>query len=267
MEFSIAIPTYGRYKQIFRQTLFMLGNVDINYNYLHIFVKDEDEKKKYLEAQKDSIFSTTKLNYVITGCNGIMEVRNHLKYYYRENYPKCMNILYLDDDIKSFYKLGVCQTLEKVSSLQFIDIINYFFKITNEKNYSLWGISSVMNSYFLRDMVTSNLKYIAGGFCGEIIRPEKDLILCDIDHGEDFQFSCEYFLRDGGILKFCAYCFSTNFFGSGGIQKQYKDVNERMIQGNKNIEYLADRYKGMVKVKNKKWGKDLSFNYFYKIKE
>ena len=129
-------------------------------------------------------------------------------------------------------------------------------------------MNALSNPFFMADKVSTNLKYMIGAFKGIVIDRSRDTILCDIGHFEDFQFSCEYFLEDGAVIRFNKYGIETKYFElQGGICGELGGMAERQKEMVLNSAYMIDRYGDMVKLKIKKWGNDLKMNYTYKINE
>ena len=201
--------------------------------------------------------------FTITNCKGICETRNFLRTYYREQ-KKYDGVVYIDDDIDDIFEFINKKMIKSLPDLkQFLD---QAFKTTKEKNLNLFGVSALHNPFFLSAVVSTNLKYVCGAFCGEIIDRDKHQIHCDVDHFEDFQFTMEHFLRDGGVVRFNGIGLKTKYFETkGGICESLGGLEARQIQMNENMNYLADRYGDMCRVTHKKFGTDLRLNHFFKI--
>ena len=229
MGFEIAIPSYNRQFIIKKKTLALLSKYSFPKERIKIFLVDDDMRKKYIEELgKD-------YQFVITGCNGIMETRNFLKTYYREQ-TKTDWVLYMDDDVTNFQEMGVNVT-------DFQQVVNYMFETTEKLGLNLFAPSAYNNKFYMDNRVTTSLKYIIGAFSGEIIDRNKYEIHCDIGHFEDFQFTMEYFLRDGGVVRFNKYNIITKYFElKGGICGQLGGMKARQAEMETNGHYLVQRY-------------------------
>ena len=109
------------------------------------------------------------------------------------------------------------------------------------------------------------MKYVCGAFCGEIIDRDKHQIHCDVDHFEDFQFTMEHFLRDGGVVRFNGIGLKTKYFETkGGICESLGGLDNRKKQMDENAIYMKERYGDMCRVTHKKFGTDLRLNHFFK---
>tara|TARA_R110002033_G_scaffold89110_4_gene139227 strand:- start:3360 stop:4127 length:768 start_codon:yes stop_codon:yes gene_type:complete len=248
-EYIIAIPSYKR-PSIILKTLNLLKKHNIPNDRIIIFLKNQTEVNSY----KDVI-----LNYkiIMTEAEGIMETRNYLQcYFYYQTDVK--NVLFIDDDMNEI--MDYDKPIEDLDSF-----IKYAFKETEELNLNLWGVSPFHNTFFLKKKISTNLKYICGAFFGQIFDREKDLILSDIDHGEDFQFSIEMFNRDGGVVRFNWVALVTKYFGDGGINESLGGLDNRKIQMEQNCKWLAYQYPSACRLIEKKYGYDIRLKHGYKI--
>ena len=251
--FEIAIPSFNRHKILPRKTLELLDKFLVPHEKIRIFVKSPEELDKYLET------CGSDYNYEITQQSGIMATRNYLQIYYHEINQDFDGVLFIDDDITNLTEMG------KPLSIPFLELIDYFFDETLRLNGRLWAVNALSNPFFMADKVTTNLKYCIGAFKGVILDRSKDTILCDIGHFEDFQFTCEYFIEDGLVVRFNKYGIETKYFElQGGICGSLGGMAERQKEMIENADYMIDRYGDMVKLKMKKWGADLKMNYTYK---
>lgn len=252
--FEIAIPSFNREDILPKKTLKMLLDYGINSNKIRIFLKDKKELEKYQKTCGKNF------NYELTGQSGILATRNYLQVYYHEINKELDGVLFIDDDITKFTELG------KPITKPFLELIEYFFIETKKRGARLWAVNALNNEFFMKDNISTNLKYCIGAFKGLILDRKRDTILCDMGHFEDFQFSCEYFLEDGVVVRFNKYGITTKYFElQGGICGSLGGMEERQKEMEENGKYMIERYGDMVKIKMKKWGTDLRMNYRYEI--
>jgi len=250
MNYIIAIPSYKRAKILKEKTLAFLKKHSIPREHIEIFVESEEMKKNY-----EKIIGP--YTFVITHAKGIGATRNFLRYYYKYE-THHTNVLYIDDDIEELNDYDTpIQDLHR--------FIKEAFVITKSAKLNLWGVSPFHNTFYLKDSITTTLKYICGCFCGEIIARDKHDIYTDVDHGEDFQFSMEHFIRDGGVLRFNKIAIVTKYFEEeGGICGSVGGLKNRQKTMEENCKYLVDRYSGMCRLIEKKYGYDIRLNHRYK---
>tara|TARA_R110000850_G_scaffold51870_2_gene125869 strand:+ start:249 stop:1025 length:777 start_codon:yes stop_codon:yes gene_type:complete len=257
MKYQIAIPSYNRATILKKKTLPLLKRFNINNSDIYIFVETEEMKKEYQAS------GITTYRYVVTNTNGICEKRNFLETYYREQVG-IDGYISIDDDIQDIFELSEdSKTVEPVKNIR-----NFFdraFAETNARGYSIWGVSPLHNPFFMSHEKSTNLKYICGALNGRIIRRDRFEIHADVDHCEDFQFSMEYFLRDGGVMKYNHLGLKTKYFEKeGGICGSMGGLDNRKKNMEENCKYMEERYPGMATAIEKKFGWDLKLNWRFK---
>ena len=251
MNFNIAIPTFNR-PDIFKdKTKKLLEKFNIPNDKIIIFIKDIQQKELYGNIIKD-------YKVILTNATGIQETRNFLQKYFYDN-EEYTNIIYLDDDIKNLHDYD--KPLESL-----IELGNDIFKELKEENLYVCGISPYHNKFYLKKTTTKTLKYICGCFRAEIIRRDSPVITTPIGHFEDHLFSCEYFLRDGGVMRKNWIAIQTKYFEPiGGITGQLGGLANRQIQMAENKDYMIANYGRMVRAVEKKYGWDIRLNHFFRL--
>ena len=255
--FEIAIPTYNRPKIIGRKTLKLLMDFGVNSSKILIFLRDEEQQKLYEKEIGNSF------RFHLTGQTGIDSTRNYLREYYHtcEEAKKLDGVLFMDDDITQLCEMG------KPIKSPFLDLVEYFFLETKKRNLRLWSVNAFDNSFFMKDNISTNLRYCIGAFQGLILDRKKPIIFCDVGHFEDFQFSIEHFIEDGGVVRFDKYGITTKYFEEkGGICGSLGGLKNRQKEMEENAKYMCERYGEMCRLKVKKIGHDLRLNHFYKNK-
>ena len=253
IDYKIVIPSYKR-PQIFKdKTLALLKKYKIPIDNIDLLLGTPEEGQEYRKVLGNE-FAT---NFIYHGQKGIGAVRNWIKWHYKYQ-TNIKYVVYIDDDIEDI--LDWQTPLENFESF----IENMFYE-TETKGLNLWGISAFHNPFFMRKTLTTNLKYICGAFNGEIIDRTKHDIYVDTNHIEDFQFTMEHFLRDGGVLRNNGVCIKTKYFGIGGINESYGGLENRKKDMKVACLYMKERYGDMCRVIEKKYGYDLRLNGFYKI--
>lgn len=254
-DFEIAIPSYNRESILPKKTLKMLYDLGVNSNKIRIFLRDDEQLEKYKKSCGENY------QYELTGQSGIMATRNYLQVYYHEINTKSDGVLFIDDDLTK-----ITEKDRVFLSKPFMELVEYFFIETKKRGGRLWSINALNNDFFMKDNISTNLKYCIGAFKGLILDRTRDTILCDVGHFEDFQFTFEYFLEDGVVVRFNKYGITTKYFElKGGICGSLGGMKERQKEMEENGKYMIERYGDMVKIKMKKWGTDLRMNYRYEI--
>lgn len=255
--YQIAIPSYKRPNLLKNKTLELLKKNEIEKDQILIFVETESMKKLYISS------GIIGYNFVVTNTSGICEKRNFLEIYYRDD-TDFDGFVSIDDDIDEVFELS--EDGKKVNPIKNLkEFLDMAFKKTDKAGFSLFGISALHNPFFMKHEISTNLKYICGALNGRIIRRDRHQILVDTDHGEDFQFTMEYYLRDKGVVRFNHLGLKTKYFEEkGGICESMGGLNLRKVNMEENCKYLGWRYDTMCRVIEKKYGYDLRLNWRFK---
>jgi len=258
MEYNIAIPSYKRSYLLRDKTLKLLKDIPIKN--IKIFVRDQDELNEYIKDCGPTY------EYIITYANGIKNTRNFLRNYYYTTNKHLDFVLFIDDDIDSLCKLVDEKKTIKVNPANIEKEILAMYEETKKRNLKFFGICGFNNPFYMKDTISTNLKYIIGAFCGLVKPSEGDLIETDIDHGEDVQFTLEHYLRDGGVARFNNYCIQTKYYNEiGGICLDLGGIEKRNENAKESLTYLENKYSRMGKMYKKKNGLfDWKFNSRFK---
>lgn len=251
---KVVIASFNRDKIIKDKTLKFLITNNILPKEIDIIVETQTMKDNYLNSL-GNIY-----NIIVSDTKGLGEKRNFVRSYYRDE-TKETEIVQIDDDIDNIIDY------DKPLNLRLL--IKNAFKECKKLGLCFWGICPFNNEYFIknRPAVSTNLKLICGGFSGLYIDRKKEVIYTELDQGEDYQFTMEHFLRDGGVLRYNHICIKTNLFTvTGGMCESLGGQENRLAECKENCIYMADRYVGMCSLKIKKRGYDLRLNGQFKIK-
>ena len=254
MKYKFIIPSYNRAEILKQKTLNLLVNVHkIPVKNIEILLSTPEEGEEYRKILGDLYPKDFTYHYQ----KGIGAVRNFIRYHYKYE-TDLKYAVYIDDDIDM-----ICKMDKKIKNLD--QLIKMMFKETESRNLCLWGVSGFSNPFFMKENISTNLRYICGAFCGEIIDRKKHDIYTDFDHYEDFQFTCEHFLRDGGVVRNNGVCVVTKYFGDGGINASYGGIENRRKDMKKAGYEFIDRYGDMARLIIKNYGYDLRLNWKFKI--
>jgi hypothetical protein len=257
-DYIIAIPTYNRHESIRNKTLDFLSRNGIDKEQIFLFMKDAEQEAKY-NLSKD-------YKVVLTNADGIQATRNFLQTYFFHSEHDV--VLYLDDDIDDLIDMeGMTMPWGAYGEYDLDSLITDMVVEMQNRGLSICGVCPYDNTFFLRDNISTNLKLIIGLFRLEIINKDH-LILCTIGQFEDYEFTIEYFLRDGGVLRYNNIGVKTKYcWSNGGITEQLGGIEKRKEEMKKNADYLALKYgQQVVRPYKKKNGWDIRLNHYYKPK-
>tara|TARA_R110002126_G_scaffold64239_1_gene164665 strand:+ start:1879 stop:3192 length:1314 start_codon:yes stop_codon:yes gene_type:complete len=249
--YRIAIPTYNRPNIIFNKTLCYLNNCEIDRTKIDIFIKDDEQIEMYGEELQD-------YNIIKHEQDGIGATRNYIRTHYYESDTKY--VACFDDDIDYVKEMDL-----PIYNLDYV--LKCFFGKTEEVGLNIWGVNPHKNAYYYSNKMTTDLRYMCGAFFGFIVDKNKEFIHSQYNHLEDYSFSCEHFIRDKGVVKFCNYGFKTKYFGDGGINDTYGGLKKRVAATKILCKEFQEQYGKMCRVKTKEWGKgydNIVLNYRFK---
>ena len=211
MDFVIAIPSYKRAETLKKKTLRVLQEQNIDKEKIFIFVANQEEYDIYVKTLPEYY------NKIIIGQVGMANIRNVITNYFDED----KYIFSMDDDINYFVKLTKEKTKEtKQESEKFSpgDLEKFIidgFRECEKKNFNLFGIYPVDNSYFMKDRITYDLRYIIGSCWGCINKK----ILITQQYKEDFERTIKYYIQDKGVIRFENISLSSCYYKEpGGMQ-------------------------------------------------
>ncbi len=257
-KYRIAIPTYKRSKELFKLTLPLLTEGNIKPEAVFIFLNSDDDADAYTKIAVGTVWETA--NWIITPTEGIGKKRNFMKSFFRDLSIKSeekVNVLFIDDDISALKQLDNKKLIP--TTIDFV--IQKGFSACEKEGLNVWGISHLSNPLFMKNKVSTSLKYIQGGFQGEIFDGDKELVQINIDQLEDFDFTCGYFLRDGGVARLEEFCLKTRAFREGGLVSFYGGRKLRIESSSSSADILKKKYGDMLKIVDTKYGKDIRLNW------
>ena len=190
----------------------------------------------------------------ITNEKGIGNNRQYIRRYY----PNQTNLIFLDDDIEKIFDKSSDDKVVK-------DLDSFFangFKYCYNNNATLWGIPLIDNLYFMKDTISTNLKYI-GAVYGVILTQEVKDIEVDVDQWEDYVYSIEHFKLDKKVVRLNNYGIKSNWYNkNGGICSAMGGKENRLNMLEASADVICDKYKGFVSKYYKKDGLvNLRLNY------
>ena len=100
-----------------------------------------------------------------------------------------------------------------------------------------------------------------------IIEREKEPLVTLFNHYEDLDFTCQHFLRDGGVLRYNYISASSKYLNpDGGITHWYGGKKKREEDQENGAVLMLLKYGKMCRAVKKKTGWDIRLNHQFKIK-
>lgn len=247
-DWVIAIPSYHRSQSIKENTLRVLDECQIPHSCIKVFVSKEE-----VPVYRASLPEDIEVIESVVGC-----IENRAKV--RQHYPEGQKIVYIDDDIKGIYSIcdftdthSTCHIFNKKNLGQTyykkqIPIPNLHkfltdaFAVIEKEGAHFGGIYPIGNGFFCNHRYTTDLRYICGGLYLEI--NVKDFALQGDQYSEDFERTCQWFKRDGKVIRFESVILKTGYYkGKGDGGKPGGLVETRTVELSKQAqEKLAAIY-------------------------
>ena len=206
-----AVPSYKRYKVLKDKTFKTLMSYNIPEKDIYVFVASKTELIEY----KNEI--SADINWVV-GVRFLHKQRNFISNYF----PVGTKIVWLDDDITEITTLGDGKLNRLFNLSKFVDRA---FALCEKENAYIWGVYPVDNHFFMKDTITTNLRYIVGAFYGTINRHDSDLKLY-LEEKEDVLRTLQYYKKDGKVIRFNMIGIKTQYFGEGGMSVDRDRIKE-----------------------------------------
>jgi len=223
MEYVIAIPSYNRPCGLKNKTLNFLERHEIPKNLIYIFVV-EQEYEIYNSIIGDGY------NLVVSE-RGISNNRNFIsKFFDLGSY-----VVSMDDDIEEVFFLEDEIRLTPVSNLKLV--INFMINTMDSSDLNLAGVYPVRNGYFMKDTISTDLKFCIGGFF--IIKNQKLMLSTQAQSKEDYELTLKHFINDGAVLRFNNIVFKSKKHAEGGLGKERSALNAYAAA------YLVNEYPDM----------------------
>ena len=113
----------------------------------------------------------------------------------------------------------------------------------------IWGVYPVRNAFFMKQSITTDLRFIVGVFFGYINRKLKKLEPSIKAEGkEDYETTILYYKLDGGVLRFNNVTTKTKYIADGGLGKERFEINKHAA------EYLKSTYPEIITIFHRKTG-------------
>lgn len=237
MKYVVAIPSYRRAEILKTQTLATLIEGGVPESRIHVFVANHEEEQEYRKVLSRKV-------KVVKGVLGITEQRAFIRAYF----PIGTCILSVDDDVQQVLMLNKNKLVPMPHLATFIEDA---FRALKERKLGLWGVFPTPNVFYMEGQaaMTTNLKFVIGTFYGFI--NSKDIKLGPIKEKEDVETTLQYFIRDGGVLRFNWVSFKTRFKnpkgGLGGLEGRFEANKEAAA-------YLLKKYPEYTRLKIRKNG-------------
>jgi hypothetical protein len=233
-DYVIAIPSYKRQETLQEKTLQMLEHYKIPASKIFIFVADKDEEETYRNA-----LDAKRYNKIVVGIKGLAPVRNFIAGYF----PIGKKIVFCDDDIKGFLEFDETKNRHEKPLVSLDKVIHRGFQECAKAGCRLWGVYPTPNGFFMKDSVSTDLKFCVGSFFG-LINPGNKALHIPISEKEDYYRTLRMYQLDGCVVRLNFVAGKTAYYKEpGGMQTD----PERKKKQEEAVDFLLKEFPDWVK--------------------
>ena len=234
MDWVIVIPSYNRVDTLKEKTLAVLKHYKIPKSKIYVFVANEEQKALYEEGVGEDV------GHIEVGIKGLPEVRNYIF----DFFPTGKKIVSFDDDVRGFIEYDSTLKRKEKKLVSLTKMLDRGFEECHKANGKFWGVYPSANGFFMKDTVTTDLKFIIGSFWG-CFNPGKDVRIT-IGNGEkeDYQRTIQFWERDGVVVRMNQYAVQTSTYATpGGLQE-----GNRLKREQKTVKAMIKKWPQYIKM-------------------
>jgi len=218
IDYVVAIPSYKRAETLKEKTLPVLAKYKIDPKKIHVFVANEEEEEVYKKTLTPGTYGK-----IIKAVKGIGPVRNFIYDYFPIGKP----VVSMDDDIKGFLEFDEKMPRKEKPLVNLEKIIQRGFQECKKANCRLWGVYPVPNGFFMKDKVTTDLKYIIAcfeGFFNPGTKGPKGVKINKMGHKDDYESSIQFYKKDGAVVRLNFVAPKTAYYTEPGGLQEFKNT-------------------------------------------
>lgn len=234
-DYVVAIPSYKRMETLKEKSLATLQRYNIPASKIYIFVADKEQEEEYRKALDKGTY-----NKIIVAIKGVREVHNFITAYF----PVGKKIVCMDDDVKGFIEFDESKPRHEKPLVSLERVIQRGFSECEKVGARLWGIYPSPNGFFMKNTVSTDLKFIVGCFYG-IINPSIKELNLPIGEKDDYYRSLRMYELDGAVVRLNFIAPKTAYYKEPGGLQSNPDRHKRQEDS---VKFLLKEYPDWVKV-------------------
>lgn len=209
-DYIVVIPSYKRPDGIQEKTLATLQRYHISPSKIYIFVANKEEEEIYRSSLDPKSY-----HKLVVGVKGLSQVRNFIADYF----PIGKKIVYFDDDVKGFIEFDESKPRHEKPLVSLERVIQRGFTECAKHGCRFWGAYPSANGFFMKNTVSTDLKFIQGAFFGILNPGSKELHLPGNGEKEDYYRTLRMYELDGCVVRLNFVAPKTSVYGTpGGLQ-------------------------------------------------
>lgn len=231
MNLKFCIPSKERSEYIKGKTLALLEKHSINKKDIYIFVAPKE-----LQTYKDALPEYN----IVEGSDGIGQNRKAISDYFSRN----EFLVEIDDDVADILEHG-----KPVSNILYL--IHDFFNHLIANDMTLAGCNPCSNTFFAKNTITTDLRFLCGAFKCFINKPE--LERREYELLEDYENTLKHYCYSGGVLRFNYITLKVNYNSAKGGLKGLRTTEKKQYE----VKKFTEQYPNYCKAK--KQGLEIQF--------
>ena len=233
MDWIVVIPSYNRVETLKEKTLAVLKEYKIPKSKIYVFVANEEQKALYEAGVGDDV------GHIEVGVKGLAEVRNYIF----DFFPKGKHLVCMDDDIRGLIEFDAGRKRHEKPLVSLEKVFERGFAECKKSGARLWGIYPSPNGFFMKDTVTTDLRFIIGSFWG-CVNPGSEIKLRLGSEKEDYQRTLQFWEADGAVVRLNFVSAKTAYYKEpGGMQE-----GDRVGKQRKTVKAMLKKWPQYIKM-------------------
>ncbi len=231
----VVIPSYNRVDTLKNKTLSVLKEYKIPKSKIYVFVANEEQKVLYDAGVGEDV------GHIVVGVKGLAEVRNEIF----KHFPKGQKLVFMDDDIRGIIEFDAKQKRHERKLVDLEGVFERGFAEAEKAGARLWGVYPSPNGFFMKDTVTTDLRFVIGSFWG-CINPGNDsnYLLKMGGEKEDYQRTIQFWEADGAVVRLNFISAKTAYYKEpGGMQE-----GDRVGKQRKTVKAMLKKWPQYIKM-------------------
>ena len=204
---------------------------------IHLYVADEEERNIYETSVSHDLYG-----HIHIARPGLAPARNFIL----ESWPIGQWIVMMDDDVTDVVTCDVSGALVR-ADLQ--KVVRYGFETAQDFGCCMFGVYPVANGFYMKNIVTSDLRFCVGPFFG-LINPGVGAhgIELPLSEKEDYIRTLLAYDRDGAVVRINNVAVKTTYYKTpGGMMN-----TDRLQKQKEAVEYILARWPDRTAIDTRK---------------
>lgn len=238
-DYQVAVPSYKRPDMLCRRTIPFLLNGMVDPGRITVYLHEHDP----CLPQYESLLSELPVHRAVTRAHGINAQRAEIRNRYGEGTP----LVQCDDDVTELREATTPKTLVKLHDVD--GFFQHMFEQTEQRDLYSWGLSPVMNAFFMRPgQFSDGLKFVIFSLFGSYVRHQHPVNETTVATKDDYEYSLRSWWYDGGILRNEHVAAKADIYKAPGGCQDTRTVE----QAEASVRSLMEQWPGIVRLNTRR---------------